>query len=162
MGKIAGDTDVERAIWSVRHDVDPAAPHVDQSCRGWSRAARHDHAGELRCPPAVTPGLGPIGVRLRRLEQRPCSIRTPFVMPGLGPGIHEFRWRRRGDRRRKSDPVSPDKPFPLQLVDARAKPWHDGGEVARAGWRLSNGAGRLPSAYARNPPGSRPHFDKME
>src|SRR5690348_7357277 len=30
------------------------------------------------------------------------------VMPGLGPGIHEFAlWRR-------------------QLVDARAKPWHDG------------------------------------
>src|SRR5438874_11250945 len=78
------------------------------------------------------PGPSPIGVRLRRLEQRPCSIRTPFVMPGLGPGIHEFRRRRRGDRRRKSDPVSPDKPFPLQLVDARAKPWHDGGEVARA------------------------------
>src|SRR5439155_27169746 len=58
-------------------------------------------------------------------------------MPGLGPGIHEFacadaqiaeeerailcRWMSL---------------FLCKLVDARAKPWHDGGEVARAGWRL--------------------------
>src|SRR5262245_19099775 len=38
----------------------------------------------------VMPGLGPIGVRFRRPEQRPRSIRTPLVMPGLGPGIHEY------------------------------------------------------------------------
>src|SRR5882672_136492 len=40
MGKIAGDADVERAVGSVRHDVDPAALHAVQSCRGSSRAAR--------------------------------------------------------------------------------------------------------------------------
>src|SRR5437870_2627583 len=44
-------------------------------------------------------------------------------------------------------PANCDAPLPSRQGLAQGKPWHDGGEVARAGWRLSNGAGRLPSAY---------------
>ena len=40
---------------------------------------------------AMAPGLIQVfGMDEAAPEQRPSSIRTPFVMPGLGLGIHEF------------------------------------------------------------------------
>src|SRR5258706_9089333 len=50
---------------------------------------------------------------------------------------HPRVWARGGAETRRREclraSASPRKHFPGQLVDARAKPWHDGGEVVRAG-----------------------------
>src|SRR5262249_11541666 len=53
-------------------------------------------------------------------------------MPALGLASTSFACADAEIAEEESDPVSLDKPSPLQLVDARAKPWHDGGEVACA------------------------------
>src|SRR5664279_1758306 len=55
----------------------------------------------------------------------------PIVMPGLGPGIHELLGAARAKAQECRDKYGFSRPAAQdELVDARAKPWHDGG-----GWR---------------------------
>src|SRR5882762_7876252 len=96
-------------------------------------------------------------------EQRLRSIRTPFVMPGLGPGIHEFACADAEIAEEESAILCRWMSlFLRKLVDARAKPWHDGGEVVCAGrgLRTAPGSGVLlrtsrvaayPNAYGAWP-----------
>src|SRR6266404_2080854 len=68
---------------------------------------------------AICPRLreGPRSVRPRGID---VAVTHSLVMPGLGPGIHEFRGHPRYECRWNG-------PFPCaELVDARPKAWHDG------------------------------------
>ena len=59
-------------------------------------------------------------------------LHPPAVLPGLGPGIHDFPG------------------ASAQVVGGRAKPGHDGGEVgAKGGGRYSNFA---PSSWMKPSP----------
>src|SRR5258706_13567237 len=63
-------------------------------------------------------------------------------MPGLGPGIHEFACADAQIAEEESAILCRWMSlFLCKLVDARAKPWHDGGEVVCAGRGLRTAPG---------------------
>ena len=133
LGRPPISAETEAAIRKAKAGIRASAPLLAASASTsppfiGSCPARLDRSLVSRNPSTVIAGLDPIGVRIGRPEQRPRSIRTPLVMPGLGPGIHELITRRRGDRggeRHSAYSAAPRDHIPPELVDARAKPWHD-------------------------------------
>src|SRR5207244_605792 len=87
--------------------------------------------------------------KFRRSGSRPRSIRAPLVMPGLGPGIHEFRTRRRGDRGGESHSAASRLRVTILLLNSRM-PGPSPGMTAEALCALRLELGRDLAGYVRS------------
>src|SRR5262249_23177305 len=92
------------------------------------------------------------------ISRQTCNVEPDTCK--LKPGIHEFRTRKRGKRRKKSH--SPRTPrlrlshFSAQLVDAKTKPWHDekvpySHDDSKSRQRQRQCRSPLPQAYLDEP-----------